>query len=217
MPAGSREGLDYLRVLLERNEAHAREHDGLYASLKDGQAPKVVIALCSDSRIQSCVFGDSLDLVNNLFVGRDIGNTYGESEGAVDYAIGHLGVPVLFIMGHTGCGAAEAARGDFSKESAAIKERLSEISTRGDEARDPQSNVDAQVAAALEHYSGKVASGALVVLGGVFDLTGAYGGLHGKVYLTNINGKTDPEAVRAELGEIGMFPQDLLASTVKRI
>ncbi|MFC1680001.1 carbonic anhydrase, partial [Elusimicrobiota bacterium] len=140
-----KDGLRFLADMLRKNEEHVRRHGATYLDLKDGQRPKVVIAFCSDSRLQTCIFGDSLDLINNLFVGRDIGNSYEDSEGAVDYAIRHLGVPVLFIMGHTGCGAASAACGDYSMESPAIKSRLDHVEKDSDESRCPQTNVDAQV------------------------------------------------------------------------
>ncbi|MFH1726515.1 MAG: carbonic anhydrase [Elusimicrobiota bacterium] len=211
------DSLRYFAGLLERNEEHARAHGASYGALKSGQRPKVVIAFCSDSRLQTCIFGDSLDLVNNLFVGRDIGNTYSDSEGAVDYALRHLGVPVLFIMGHTGCGAAEAARGDYAGETEAIRARLGRLKTGEDEAHDPEANVDAQVGLALRRYPEKVSSGDLVVIGGVFDLVGHYGGLPGKVYLTNLNGATGVGRIKEGLSRCGAFPDGLLDATVRRL
>lgn len=211
------EGLEFFAGMLAKNEEHARRHSSSYLSLKEGQRPKVVIAFCSDSRLQTCMFGDSLDLVNNLFVGRDIGNSYEDSEGGVDYAVRHLGVPVLFIMGHTGCGAAQAACGDYSAESPAIRSRLDKVRTDKDETRCPQTNVDAQVKLALERYSSKVIGGELTVIGGVFDLLGRYGGPPGKVYVTNLNGAADVARIKEKLSQSGAFPEDLLDWAVRRL
>ncbi|MFH2203425.1 MAG: carbonic anhydrase [Elusimicrobiota bacterium] len=217
MTTSTQDALEYFAGLLQKNEAHAREHGHLYAVMKDGQRPKIVIALCADSRIQTCIFGSGLELINNIFVGRDIGNCYTDSEGAVDYAVRSLGVPVLFIMGHTGCGAAAAARSDYSAATAAVKSRLDNFKTCGDAARDPQANVDAQVALALKRYAPEVAAGELTVIGGVFDLLGQYDALPGKVYLTNFNGSADPAEILRGLGRSGAFREELLEGCVKRL
>ncbi len=80
----------------------------------NGQHPFAVIVCCSDSRvipeeIFSCGIGD-------LFVIRTAGNTVGASEaGSIDYALGHLGVKLVAVMGHTGCGAVAAAIGGHAE------------------------------------------------------------------------------------------------------
>jgi len=209
--------LRYLAGLLEKNEAHSRAHHARYEALAAGQSPKLVIALCSDSRLQTCIFGDSLELLGELFVARDIGNTYTDSEGAVDYAVRHLHVPLLLIMGHTGCGAAKAAAGDSSEETPAIKARLSNLKLCGDEGRDPQANVDEQVRLAMVRYSDWVSDGRLTVIGGVFDLIGAYGGLAGKIYITNVNNSNNISQIRKEIEKDEIFTSSQLDSTLKRL
>ncbi|MFC1520927.1 carbonic anhydrase [Elusimicrobiota bacterium] len=217
MERDKKSALRYFAGMLAKNAEHARKYRKLYKTLRAGQQPKVVIAFCADSRLQSCMFGNSLSLINNLFVGRDIGNTYSDSEGAVDYAIRHLGVPVLFIMGHTGCGAALAAHGDYSKETRAIRSRLCKMKIGSNAARGPQKNVDAQVNLAIKKYSAIVTSNKLVVIGGIFDLTGSYGAVHGKIYITNLNGISDLNTIRKQLSAFKVFQKNLLPSTIKRL
>ena len=76
--------------------------------VRDGQHPFAVIVTCADSRVQPVVsfsmgFGD-------LFVVRSIGNYIGRTEEAgVEYAVGHLGAPLVVVLGHTHCGLVHAA------------------------------------------------------------------------------------------------------------
>lgn len=74
----------------------------------EGQRPFACVIACSDSRVMpeaafSCGLGQ-------LFCVRTAGNTVGASElASVVYACEHLGVRLVVLMGHTGCGAVEAA------------------------------------------------------------------------------------------------------------
>lgn len=76
--------------------------------VQEGQHPYACIVCCSDSRVQpEAIFHAGL---GELFVIRTAGNTISASERAtVAYACSHLHVPLVVIMGHTHCGAIEAA------------------------------------------------------------------------------------------------------------
>ena len=79
-----------------------------------GQKPYAVIITCSDSRvIPEAVFSAGL---GELFVVRTAGNVIGDSEFAsLEYAVDHLNTKTVIVMGHTGCGAVNAAlHGEFS-------------------------------------------------------------------------------------------------------
>jgi len=89
------------------------EADAIYASVregttKNGQKPYAVIVTCSDSRVPpEHIFSAGL---GELFVIRTAGNVVGDFErGTVEYAVGHLGVKLVVVMGHTHCGAVGAA------------------------------------------------------------------------------------------------------------
>lgn len=73
-----------------------------------GQAPFAVIVACSDSRVPpELLFGRGL---GELFVIRDAGNTVDTvAMGSIQYAVEHLGVPLVVVLGHRRCGAVQAA------------------------------------------------------------------------------------------------------------
>jgi len=78
------------------------------ATARDGQAPYAVVVTCSDSRVPpEHLFSAG---VGDLFVIRTAGNVIGDFElGSIEYAVQHLQVPVVVIMGHSHCGAVSAA------------------------------------------------------------------------------------------------------------
>ncbi len=73
-----------------------------------GQFPYAVIVTCSDSRvIPELIFSAG---IGDLFVIRSAGNTIdGCALGGIEYAVSHLGCRLVVIMGHTHCGAVNAA------------------------------------------------------------------------------------------------------------
>ena len=85
------------------------------ALAKNGQRPYACIVTCSDSRVvPEMIFAAAL---GELFVIRTAGNTISDSEMAtIAYAGAHLGVPLVVVMGHTHCGAVEAALADSDDE-----------------------------------------------------------------------------------------------------
>ncbi|MDR2368862.1 MAG: carbonic anhydrase [Deltaproteobacteria bacterium] len=73
-----------------------------------GQTPLAAVLACSDSRVPieeifDMGFGD-------LFVIRAAGAVPGVDQvGSLEYAVAHLGVPVILVLSHTNCGAVSAA------------------------------------------------------------------------------------------------------------
>jgi len=77
-----------------------------------GQTPLAAILTCSDSRVPSELLFDQG--FGDLFIVRVAGNILGETEvGSLEYAVEHLGVPLVVVMGHTKCGAVLAAVDGF--------------------------------------------------------------------------------------------------------
>src|SRR5262249_10338084 len=73
-----------------------------------GQKPFVTVLACSDSRVPVERLFDRG--VGDVFVVRVAGNVIGGDEsGSIEYGIEHLHTPLLVIMGHTKCGAVQAA------------------------------------------------------------------------------------------------------------
>lgn len=77
-------------------------------ALANGQAPYAIIITCSDSRvIPENIF---MTGIGELFVIRIAGNVIDEHQlGSIEYAASHLGAPLIVVMGHTHCGAVDAA------------------------------------------------------------------------------------------------------------
>lgn len=73
-----------------------------------GQRPFTAILACSDSRAPPEVIFDQG--VGDLFVVRTAGHVVDDvALGSIEYAVEHLGVPLVVTLGHTRCGAVTAA------------------------------------------------------------------------------------------------------------
>lgn len=79
--------------------------------LTKGQHPFAVVVTCSDSRVPAdLIFDQGL---GDIFVISNAGNVLDEHViGSVEYAVEHLGVKLVVIMGHESCGAVAAAMKD---------------------------------------------------------------------------------------------------------
>lgn len=76
--------------------------------------PGAAVLCCSDARVPpSAVFGQSH---GDLFVVRNAGNLATPvAVASLDYAVSDLGVDLVIVMGHTQCGAVNAALNDTSE------------------------------------------------------------------------------------------------------
>lgn len=71
------------------------------------QHPFAVVVSCSDSRVSPELVFDQGP--GDLFVIRTAGNIIGDIElGSIEYAVEHLGVKLIVVMGHKNCGAVQA-------------------------------------------------------------------------------------------------------------
>jgi carbonic anhydrase len=95
-----------VRFVEERQAPHdlgsGRRHE-----LAKGQHPRAVVLSCSDSRVPpELVFDQQL---GEVFVVRTAGNVAdGLALGSIEYAVGHLDIPVIVVLGHRSCGAVKA-------------------------------------------------------------------------------------------------------------
>ena len=90
--------------LINNNEELKSRRDNLV----NGQHPETLVITCSDSRVvPEMIFNCSL---GDIFVIRTAGNVINEGELAtVEYAIEHLKVKGIIVLGHTHCGAVHAS------------------------------------------------------------------------------------------------------------
>lgn len=103
-----------LEELLDGNKRFASQHaqhphqsGNRLKEIETGQHPVVAVICCSDSRVPpELIFDQGL---GDLFVVRTAGNLLGGLEiGSIEYAVEHLGVKEVLVMGHSGCGAIKA-------------------------------------------------------------------------------------------------------------
>jgi carbonic anhydrase len=73
-----------------------------------GQQPFAVVLSCADSRVPVEVLFDRG--IGDIFVVRDAGNIATITDiGSIEYAVDHLGSPLVVVLGHSKCGAVTAA------------------------------------------------------------------------------------------------------------
>jgi len=78
------------------------------SSLTGGQEPYAIILSCADSRVVPELAFDAG--LGELFVVRVAGNVANTSSMAsIEYAVAHIGSPVIVVLGHESCGAVTAA------------------------------------------------------------------------------------------------------------
>ena len=88
------------------------------ADLTKSQHPFAIIVSCSDSRVPpEIVFDQGL---GDLFVLRVAGNVIDDhSLGSIEYAVDHLAVRLIVVLGHQSCGAVKAAKETIAAKSEA--------------------------------------------------------------------------------------------------
>jgi carbonic anhydrase len=115
----ARTGADaILREMLAGNErfasgkpANPRRAPEDFRAVAAGQNPSAVVITCADSRVPPELLFD--EGVGDLFVIRVAGNVVSGAgpavKGSVEYAVAELNVPLVIVLGHTGCGAVKSA------------------------------------------------------------------------------------------------------------
>ena len=168
-----------------------------FKDLIHGQSPIATLVTCADSRLHTHALDVHPD--GDIFMVRNIGNQVSTAEGSIEYGVRHLHTPILFIIGHSSCGAVEAAMSKPSNLEPSIWRELETIKVVGNEVdshtevkKSVESNVNHQVTLALKKYSKEIDAGNLTVFGGVYDFRNDYGRGNGRLVIINVNGKTNP-------------------------
>lgn len=79
--------------------------------LSTGQAPWAGILSCADSRVSPEWVFDAAP--SDLFVVRSAGNTaFDDAIASMEFTVSALNTPLIMVMGHSACGAVNAARND---------------------------------------------------------------------------------------------------------
>ena len=91
------------------NQQHPRQSTKQRVELIKNQHPFAIVVGCADSRVPpEIVFDQGL---GDLFVLRVAGNVIDDhSLGSIEYAVDHLAVRLIVVLGHQSCGAVKAAK-----------------------------------------------------------------------------------------------------------
>lgn len=176
-----------LAELLAGNERYANEKSINPRSDMDRveqvaphQAPFAAVVGCSDSRVPVELLFDQG--VGDIFVIRTAGNNVNSEMvmGSVDYAVDHLGVKVLLVLGHSSCGGVTGAISEGGHEHGNIAHLLGTIrndvsdyvgkTESLDEAIRHHTLVQLDRIMAYTHIAEKIAKGELLVKAAYYDV-----------------------------------------------
>ena len=185
------------RHVIESNDEFVKKLPSDYfAELIHGQKPMATMVTCADSRLHTHAIDIHPD--GDIFLVRNIGNQVSTTEGSIEYGVRHLHTPVLFIIGHSSCGAVEAAMSKPAHLEPSIWRELDTIKVTSNKADDHahvkesvESNVNHQVSTALKKYAKEVKENRLTIIGGVYDFRNDYAQGRGRLVLINVNGETN--------------------------
>jgi len=93
---------------VQGNAEHPHQSGDRLAEVVGGQHPFAVVVGCSDSRVPPEIIFDQG--IGDIFVIRTAGQVMDNATmGSIEYAVEHLNVPLIVVLGHDTCGAVTAA------------------------------------------------------------------------------------------------------------
>ena len=93
---------------VESRQTHPHQTLERRMELKEAQSPFAAVLGCSDSRVPPEIIFDLG--IGDIFVVRTAGHIYDKiCLGSIEYAAAHLHVPLIMVLGHSKCGAVQAA------------------------------------------------------------------------------------------------------------
>ena len=181
LPANLDDAQSILEYLEQQNEIYVKtgKNGGDQSEEKrmdtagNGQHPYAVIVTCSDSRVPAeHIFNAG---IGELFVIRTAGNVIGDHAlGSVEYGAEHLGAKLVIVLGHTHCGAVDAAlNGGAHGAIATITDEISACLPQGCDAREAEKlNVENSISRIMESeiIAQLVQGGETLVVGAIYDI-----------------------------------------------
>ena len=165
---------------VSENTIHPRGGMDRVAETAPHQAPFAAVVGCSDSRVPVELLFDQG--IGDIFVIRTAGNNVNSEMvmGSVDYAIEHLGVKVLLVLGHGSCGGVTGAISEGEEEHGNIGSLLSTIRNDVsqfvgkidslDAAIHHHAHVQVERIVAYPHVAEKIEKGELLVKQAYYDV-----------------------------------------------
>lgn len=122
-----------LQFMLEGNRRfagfrtlHPHQDENRLNECAGGQKPVAAVVTCSDSRVPPEVIFDCG--IGDIFIIRTAGTVLDYAAiGSIEYAVDHLNVPLVLILGHTSCGAVTAAMKSTDTQEGALGTLLATI------------------------------------------------------------------------------------------
>jgi len=172
--------LDGNRRYVEAKRSHPNQTAERRTEVAKGQHPFAAIVSCSDSRVPpEVVFDQGL---GDLFVIRLAGNILDDAAlGSLEYAVEHLGVKYILVLGHERCGAVDAtvkggeAPGHIGSVVKAIQPAVSKVKGEPGDLLDNAVRVNVVMVVEQLKSSGPILAehvkkGNLAIEGGRYDL-----------------------------------------------
>lgn len=165
---------------VSENTIHPRGGMDRVVETAPHQAPFAAVVGCSDSRVPVELLFDQG--IGDIFVIRTAGNNVNSEMvmGSVDYAIEHLGVKVLLVLGHGSCGGVTGAISEGEEEHGNIGSLLSTIrndvsqfvgkTDSLDAAIHHHAHVQVERIVAYPHVAEKIEKGELLVKQAYYDV-----------------------------------------------
>ncbi|GGZ39577.1 carbonic anhydrase [Streptomyces inusitatus] len=165
------------------HERHPDQSRAVRRTLVRGQHPFAVVLGCVDSRVPpELIFDQGL---GDLLTVRSAGEVLDDAVlGSVSYGALELGVPLIVVLGHQGCGAVAAAVHTDGKNTALpapVRYLAERIRPAIDHRLIGEAQIDAAVTANVRHVreqltaqpdlAGRVKAGTLTIMGARYELT----------------------------------------------
>ncbi len=167
------------------NQASAGDYGAGRARLAGGQAPISAVLSCADSRVlPELIFNQK---PGEMFVLRVAGNVINpDGVASLEYGTKFLGIPLILVMGHSGCGAVDAAIKVY-RDSATLPGHLPRLvgeilpGVKAAEATRPTDLLAAAIVENVRHnvhaiattepvLAGMASDGTIKVVGAVYDI-----------------------------------------------
>jgi carbonic anhydrase len=162
---------------------HPRQDPAWRRRLVDGQQPFACVLGCADSRVPvELLFDQGL---GDLFTVRAVGQVLDDAVvGSIEYAVGHLGVRTVVVLGHAGCGAVRAAidlvagtseaGGSVSTVARAIEATVRATPAGPDFLAACVRNQASRIAAELPRRSGMIDTAGAEIIPAVYELASGF-------------------------------------------
>ena len=144
-------------------------------ALAGGQRPWATVLTCADSRVSPAWVFDTTP--GELFVIRSAGNTaFTEAIASIEYSISVLNTPLVMVMGHSGCGAVQAAMNkevltpSLEQLIAPIREQIEDSSSLADAVKRNALGTAERLIENSDTLRRAKASGAMKLMVSCFDL-----------------------------------------------